>query len=423
MRLLPLLFLPCLLVAADQEMPNLEASASETAYSMRLADRRTGMTEGRRVVDSDNLAPLSVLLEREVELAREDSARSAPETPVLFPRNPGNDSWGYVDSSGRMVIAPRFRRAYGFSEGLAFVWLFGDSTGYINTRGEVVIGPTHKWDRGTAFSEGRAVVWLHSREARERIWRFEEGCFSSIRKGPAQYTTKSGRYITDRWYTECYQFEAGMGVCIGPGTTCIDRDGKVLFRLEQIIEPYSEGLAAVRVRDSVKGILRGYVDRQGDFAIPPREGIIGRPFNEGLAEALWWSDTLSPPRAGYIDKAGEMVLQTPYRIGPYSRFSEGLAVVYADEGGEWHGCIDTTGRLVFKVKGEVRRFHEGLAVFRSEGKYGYLDRTGRIVIEPRFGEAWDFRRGFAKVELREGSESREFYIDKLGEEQDPPPYY
>src|SRR5690606_34094733 len=75
-------------------------------------------------------------------------------------------------------------------------------------------------------------------------------------------------------------------------------------------------------------------------------------------------------------------------------FSEGLAVVRDAEKGL--GAIDERGRLVvpFRRDQEFHRFAEGLAAFRvggdCDGRWGFLDRTGRVAIEPRFRLAGDF---------------------------------
>ncbi|MGC4054699.1 MAG: WG repeat-containing protein [Paludibaculum sp.] len=55
------------------------------------------------------------------------------------------------------------------------------------------------------------------------------------------------------------------------------------------------------------------------------------------------------------------------------------------------------------MKGRVRLSpFEGLAAVRveesRESKYGYVDRTGHIVIEPRFNQAGPFSEGLAAVE-------------------------
>lgn len=43
------------------------------------------------------------------------------------------------------------------------------------------------------------------------------------------------------------------------------------------------------------------------------------------------------------------------------------------------------------------RFSEGLAAFKRNGKYGYMDHNGKIVIEPRFSNANEFHEGLAAV--------------------------
>jgi hypothetical protein len=42
-------------------------------------------------------------------------------------------------------------------------------------------------------------------------------------------------------------------------------------------------------------------------------------------------------------------------------------------------------------------FHDGLVRFVKQGKYGFADRHGKVVIPPRYDGAWPFQGGHAKV--------------------------
>jgi WG containing repeat len=46
-----------------------------------------------------------------------------------------------------------------------------------------------------------------------------------------------------------------------------------------------------------------------------------------------------------------------------------------------------------------------------EGRYGYIDKSGRMVIEPQFGNALFFSGGLADASLPNGTTG---YIDKSG---------
>ncbi len=48
---------------------------------------------------------------------------------------------------------------------------------------------------------------------------------------------------------------------------------------------------------------------------------------------------------------------------------------------------------------ERTRFIDGLAKVRKGDKFGYVDKTGRFVIEARFADAEDFSEGLAAVRL------------------------
>jgi len=191
--------------------------------------------------------------------------------------------------------------------------------------------------------------------------------------------------------------------------------GLINSRGEWVVEPAydyvldpSEGLLGVREDD-----LWGYLDAAtGATVIPPRFDDAG-PFAEGLAPV---SMTLL---AGFIDTSGQVVIEPRYQGA--QPFSEGLAAV--KDGGLW-GFIDTTGKVVIEPRfTRVRSFSGGRAVFQGsafgppedggglseeekllgENGYGYLDREGRMVIAPRFADAYGFVDGLAaaKTVLRD----------------------
>jgi hypothetical protein len=83
----------------------------------------------------------------------------------------------------------------------------------------------------------------------------------------------------------------------------------------------------------------------------------------------------------------------PSRVGP----ADGLLVVTVD--GK-HGFIDLSGRMVIPPEFDFAwQFSEGLASAWRSGRAGFIDRTGAFVIAPRFEYARAFHEGLAEVQL------------------------
>src|SRR6266404_3130217 len=85
--------------------------------------------------------------------------------------------------------------------------------------------------------------------------------------------------------------------------------------------------------------------------------------------------------------------------------------------GKW-GYIDNTGKVVIKPQfAWAEEFSEGLAAFENEdGKHGYIDETGRVVIAPKFDNWTEFSEGLAAVSV----DFEWGYIDKTGKWAIPP---
>jgi beta-lactamase regulating signal transducer with metallopeptidase domain len=85
-----------------------------------------------------------------------------------------------------------------------------------------------------------------------------------------------------------------------------------------------------------------------------------------------------------------------------------------------YGYIDITGELVIEPRFEAAYdFNEGLSGVRLEGKWGFIDQSGAFVIEPRFERVWyAFSEGLCGVRL----EGKWGFIDQSGERVIEPLY-
>ena len=205
----------------------------------------------------------------------------------------------------------------------------------------------------------------------------------------------------------------------------IDVDGRV------VIEPrfagageFSEGLAAAslpNVLDAKGRQLIGYIDRRGEFVIPP-QFISAGAFREGLGRV-----SSSDRVRRFVDHKGEIALELPQydNVGSFAHglayvraggkygvinqqgeevialqfdrvkgdFSEGLLLV--EQHDVWF-FIDTQGQQAFPETFEnAERFSEGRAPVEFGGKWGYIDRTGALVIEPIYDDPRWFVGGVA----------------------------
>ncbi|RAW00655.1 WG repeat-containing protein [Pseudochryseolinea flava] len=122
------------------------------------------------------------------------------------------------------------------------------------------------------------------------------------------------------------------------------------------------------------------------------------------------------PEYGLMNESFKIVLQPTY-YAIYD-FSEGLAAV--ERSGI--GFINAQGKEVIKcgtsymgAKLSTPKFKEGLARFMThDGKMGFMDKTGAVVIQATFHSVNDFQDGIARACLAEEDGSCG-YINKKGE--------
>lgn len=148
---------------------------------------------------------------------------------------------------------------------------------------------------------------------------------------------------------------------------------------------------SVLVTAQANGIRYGYIDRNGNIAIPADLKLsksLGNGFI-GFSRTGKW---------GVMRTNGQIVCGEEYReILP---FSEGFAAV--KKGNRW-GYIDTNGtEVVEPVYERAGNYRNGMARVVTKSRWGYIDKEGRLVVEAVFLQAGDFAGGAAPVRTREG---------------------
>lgn len=148
---------------------------------------------------------------------------------------------------------------------------------------------------------------------------------------------------------------------------------------------FREGYAAVRIGDGC-----GFIDVRGQIVIQPGFARV-RSFHEGMAMVQRHDGTL-----GYITKAGRYSWQdTRSRFNDLGDYNESLAKARIGE--KW-GYIDKTGRVRIDPRfDDARDFTNGFAAVQVGTKWGYIDKTGKLAIPPRFDDADDFDETLAMI--------------------------
>lgn len=152
----------------------------------------------------------------------------------------------------------------------------------------------------------------------------------------------------------------------------------------------------------------GYVDDKGQYVINSQfEDAYN--FSEGLA--LFKS---ADGKYGFIGEDGKYVINPIYKYA--NSFSEGMACVVMENGKPQF--IDKNNKILFTVdKAEYCfGFKEGLARVQIKGKYGFIDNTGKIIVNPIYEDAQDFKEGLAAVAKKDEKKDEVLwgYIDKTG---------
>src|SRR6218665_3046176 len=82
--------------------------------------------------------------------------------------------------------------------------------------------------------------------------------------------------------------------------------------------------------------------------------------------------------------------------------SEEILLAPVKTGGElgYYGYIDKTGKMAIEPQFDgAGDFQEGLAPIKMGDKWGYINKAGKMVIKPQFGGVYYFQKGRAWIQI------------------------
>jgi len=284
---------------------------------------------------------VSLFYQANITIKAKTTSNFLPETSYqteLFPVKQ-NGKWGYINKLGQIIIKANYLAAQPFSEDIAFVRT-SKHLKAIDSLGNTIFKLPLNSNFPGAYSEGLAPFLVD---------------------GKYGFIDKTGKTVID------FQFDFARS--------------------------FSDGLALIKLGD-----YYGFIDKEGKTVINPQFAS-ATSFSDGLAAVRFKkTDLLS----AFISKKGEISFYIPSELTKgfvkknISEITSLELTGKSDQPSASNLSLGFNGRIAF----DTRAFSENLVSVKINNQYGYINKDGKVVIEPQFSYADAFSEGLAQVSLR-----------------------
>ena len=309
--------------------------------------------------------------------------------------------WGYINNTGQNIIACQFDEAYPFKDGFAIVINKG-LYGIIEKSGELVV--PCKYDKISEYSEGLAFI---------------------EKRGKCGYVDTTGNEVIPCKYDYAHSFKDGLARVSnkdGKGGYINKSGDEIIPLIHMNIGDFSEGLAEFTKLKNFLFYRHGFIDKNGTEVIPCQFEQVGAAFREGLCafkkgdkwgyinrngtvvipcqfdEAHVFVNGLAPVKKdgkwGYIDNKGNLQIPHKYSLAYY--FEDGLSLVSFYDSGK-KGFINVDGNVFIDGLDSILYTENGCTPIEKQGKWGFLNRTNKSIINCNFEMVEHFHCGLAPV--------------------------
>lgn len=309
-----------------------------------------------------------------------------------------NGKWGFINTAGEVVVEPQYEDCHDYLNGFAAVKING-KWGYIDTNHNLVIAPefdevedfknglaivTKGGDRGVITTTGESPAGIFF----DKIEEYKDGFALAYADGIQYFLDNMGEIIKLHKNYEFYGFSNGLAPVKNKKNNkwgYIDKKGRLVIETKyDTVYNFSNNVALVQQRGLYK-----YIKKSGgeQYIL----GISGQSleFVNGFAKIKYHN--------GYSFVSSDFkILPEVYKEA--SNFSSyNMAAVRRSDNSLSY--INAAGKEKFKSNYDlIGDFSEnGLALVKKNGKFGYINTDGKLVIDTLFTDATDFRSGHAYV--------------------------
>ena len=245
----------------------------------------------------------------------------------------------------------------------------------------------------------------------EYVGEYSDGLAMVQLNGKYGFIDKSGTLVIPCKYDDSNSFREGLAAVTLNGNDGYITQTEIWY--DYAGKNLSNNLRLVKLNGKY-----GFIDKSGTEVIPCKYDEADS-FREGLAKVVLKG------KYGFVDKTGTEVI--PCKYDAAESFSEGIAKAklkgndgYITQTGIWYdnadknlsdnlrrvllndkwGFVDKTGTLVIPCKYDsADSFSGGVAMVLLNDKWGFVDKTGTEVIPCKYDEVRGLRDGLARVKL------------------------
>ena len=325
---------------------------------------------------------------KKIDTAPKDTTESADNQEIVPKGNEYEDyghRWGFIDTSGKLVIPYQFEDAGNFTEGLAAVRK-GERWGYINKNGDSIIRPIFKgaW----AFNYGVA-----------RVLTFDN---------KIGFIDKKGKWAIMPRYENASDFSEGLAIIeTEKGFNYIDTDGNIVINgdFEQATN-FNDGIAKVKVNG--KFVLspkyqRITIQKNGFIICESGDKIqVKNIKGENIALPKGIRTMYYQPNAILVaTSTNPKLIDKKFKTLIDSTFEDISFLIdtfwTAKKNGKI-GIFSTKGNTILPCQfSQMYQFSENKIAFQKGGRWGFLDKKFAVITEPQYNLVWSFSNHFARV--------------------------
>jgi len=288
--------------------------------------------------------------------------------------------YGFIDINGDWHIKPKFDSIGTFYNGYADFYKNGKN-GIINSIGKIII--PNKYDFVGNVENDIALILLNDHY---------------------NYVDLNGHLISKNYFSKAEDFSEGLAPIQfneNGKWGYLDTNGNLkIDTLFNLAYEFKNGLAEVEIKTvDTTTIKAEYVVLQPkyyDCIIDKSGKIIDTVKYVRKKRKFPLIGSSDSNTLGKLNSSGDTIMKKKYKSFGYP---QGKYMWYNT--GEKYGLADTTGTILIKpIYEKLTYFSDnGLALARKNGKYGFINKKGEVVVGFKFTDATGFKYDLASVKL------------------------